>query len=153
MNGMKSNSFATKISHFKKIALDTACFIYFFEDNKNYSKLCEIIFNLAKKGKLALLTSIICYTEIQSGAKKQKNIVQVRKYRNIFFRFPNLEVKDFSWDGAEIASLLRAKYNIRLPDAISISCGIMAEADVFITNDRNLKKIKEIPVILLKDFL
>jgi predicted nucleic acid-binding protein len=38
-------------------------------------------------------------------------------------------------------------------DAIQIAASINVGADVFITNDVKLKKIKELKIIVLKDYL
>jgi len=52
---------------------------------------------------------------------------------------------------ADIASSLRAKYNLNTLDAIQIAISLEAKADIFITNDANLKKISEIKVLLLSE--
>lgn len=128
------------------------CFVYFFEANPKYSALCQTIFDLAEQNKLKLLTSILCYTEVQVIPKREKNIVLERKYRNIFSRLPNLEVKLYDWEVAEKASTLRAKYKIKLPDAINLASNILSDAQAFITNDKTLLQVKEIPVIILEDY-
>jgi len=46
---------------------------------------------------------------------------------------------------------LRVKYRIKIPDAIQVASGLVNGANAFITNDSNLKKIKEIKVIVLED--
>ena len=46
-----------------------------------------------------------------------------------------------------------AKYAIRTPDAIQIAVGIIYGADTFLTNDAGLKKVKDIKVVILEDFL
>jgi hypothetical protein len=38
-------------------------------------------------------------------------------------------------------------------DAIQIAAAIEVEAGVFITNDTNLKHVREIRILLLKDYL
>jgi len=48
---------------------------------------------------------------------------------------------------------LRANYNINTPDAIQIATSLEVKADIFITNDANLKKISEIKVLLLSEML
>ncbi len=63
--------------------------------------------------------------------------------------FPNLTIKDVDKDIAIISAKLRAKYKIRTPDAIFIATGIAENADTFITNDDQLKNIKEIKITLL----
>jgi len=150
---MSIKEFETKLSRFSRVALDVMCFVYFFEENPKYLKLCEKIFQLAEKGRIKIFTSILSYSEIQIGPKKSKNIYLERKYRNIFNRFPNLEVKLYDWPMAEMASTLRAQYNIRLPDVINLASAIQADAEVFITNDKNLSRVKEIPTLILKDFI
>jgi len=56
-------------------------------------------------------------------------------------------------DVAIKAAELRAKYRIRTPDAIQIATSIIGNAGAFITNDIALKKVKEIVVLILDDFL
>jgi len=49
---------------------------------------------------------------------------------------------------------LRGQYpGIRTIDAIQISVAIDVGADVFLTNDKKLKQIKELKVLVLKDYL
>ena len=40
----------------------------------------------------------------------------------------------------------------RPPDALQIGTAIVSSAGCFVTNDEKLKKVKEIEVILLKDY-
>lgn len=149
---MKNESFRTKLSKYRKVGLDVMCFVYFFEGNPKYLTLCQVIFDLAQQNKLKLTTSILGYTEVQVVPKREKNLVLERKYRNIFSRLPNLEVKLYDWGVAEKASALRAKYKIKLPDAINLASAILAQAEAFITNDRILLQVKEIPVVILEDY-
>jgi len=55
---------------------------------------------------------------------------------------------------AERAGRLRGQYpELRAVDAIQISGAVEVEADAFLTNDKKLKKINEIKVLVLKDYL
>lgn len=54
---------------------------------------------------------------------------------------------------SDMASDLRARYNIRTPDAIQVATTILAGAGTFLTNDESLKRVKEIKVSLLEDML
>jgi len=54
---------------------------------------------------------------------------------------------------ADRAGRLRGKYPVlKTIDAIQISTAIDVEADAFLTNDKNLEKIKEIEVLVLKNY-
>lgn len=67
--------------------------------------------------------------------------------------FPNLQVQEINENIADIASSLRANYNINTPDAIQMATSLEAQADIFITNNTSLKKVTEIKVLLLSEML
>jgi len=59
-----------------------------------------------------------------------------------------------SADIAEEAGILRGKHQfLRTIDALQIAAAIHAKADIFLTNDKELKKINEIDIIILSDYL
>lgn len=52
---------------------------------------------------------------------------------------------------AEQAADLRARYNLRTPDAVQIATAIDTGCDAFLTNDIALKRVTEICVIVLSE--
>ncbi len=54
---------------------------------------------------------------------------------------------------SEIASKLRAKHSIKMPDALQIGTAVFYGADKFLTNDADLKRVKEIEVLVVDDFV
>jgi predicted nucleic acid-binding protein len=54
---------------------------------------------------------------------------------------------------SEMAAKLRSTYLMKTPDAIQIATGVLYGASRFLTNDPNLKKISEVKVLVLDDFL
>lgn len=51
---------------------------------------------------------------------------------------------------AALASSLRAKYQwLKTPDALHLAAALTASCDVFLTNDRRLDRVTEIPVEVL----
>jgi predicted nucleic acid-binding protein len=54
---------------------------------------------------------------------------------------------------SEIAARLRAKHAIKSPDALQIATGLYYGADKFLTNDVMLRKVNEIEILILDDFL
>jgi predicted nucleic acid-binding protein len=75
------------------------------------------------------------------------------KYREILLFSEGLTTIEILHEISEIASRLRAKYSIRTPDAIQIAVGILYHASFFLTNDPNLRKVSEIKVLVLDDYL
>lgn len=137
----------------KVVGLDTMVFIYHFEENQAYSPLTFSIFESLEKGNFNGITSILTLLEILVKPKKENNLLLTERYKLLFETFPNLQVKEINENIADIASSLRANYNINTPDAIQIATSLEAKADIFITNDATLKKISEIKVLLLSEML
>ena len=106
-----------------------------------------------KKANFNGITSILTLLEILVKPKKENNSLLTERYKLLFETFPNLQVKTLDENIADVASSLRANYNINTPDAIQIATSLEAKADIFITNDTSLKKISEIKVLLLSEML
>ncbi|MCI5120803.1 MAG: PIN domain-containing protein [Candidatus Electrothrix sp. AUS4] len=54
---------------------------------------------------------------------------------------------------ADLASALRSRYTIRTPDALQIAAVLSADCEAFLTNDKALKQVKELEMIVLEDYL
>lgn len=137
MNGITEN---------KQIALDSNIFIYNLEGNPQFSSGSNLIFEKLVSNKLKAVTSIISLTEILSYPKTLDVAEQIIED---FFSTPNLAIFEVNKEIAVKAADLRRKYTIRLPDAIQIATAIYAKAQTFITNDKRLKKCKELDILLL----
>ena len=137
----------------KTTGLDTMVFIYHFEENQIYSPLTFSIFEGLEKGNFRGITSTLTLLEILVKPKRENNLFLTERYKLLLETFPNLEVKAINENVADIASSLRADYNINTPDAIQIATSLEAHADIFITNDTSLKKVTEIKVLLLSEML
>jgi len=137
----------------KIVGLDTMVFIYHFEENQIYSPLTFSIFKSLEEGSFNGITSILTLLEILVKPKKENNSILTERYKILLETFPNLQVKEINENIADIASSLRANYNINTPDAIQVATALDAQADRFITNDTSLKKITEIKVLLLSEML
>lgn len=73
------------------------------------------------------------------------------KYEQILSSSETISLIDVNKHIARIAALLRADYKLRTPDAIQIATAIYAKADCFLTNDKQLKSIKEIQILTMDD--
>jgi predicted nucleic acid-binding protein len=72
------------------------------------------------------------------------------RYQNALRNLPNVTLCDFTWRTGVMAGALRAKYGLALPELFQVACAIENGA-CLITNDKALKKIAEVPVLLLSD--
>jgi predicted nucleic acid-binding protein len=72
------------------------------------------------------------------------------EYRNILLQSPALTAVPLDEGIAEGAAELRARHNLRTPDAVQIATAIRSGASWFLTNDAGLANLAEISVLVLK---
>lgn len=137
----------------ERIAIDTAPFIYFIEENKSYIDILDILFTKINEGRFTAYTSVVTLIEVITKPIADDNEELVARYSAILTNSAHLSIVDIDSSMAVEVARLRAKYHIKTPDAIQIATGIVNGAKVFITNDANLKRVKEIKVVLLDELL
>jgi predicted nucleic acid-binding protein len=145
--------FAERIRSYSIIGLDTALFIYHFEENPRYIPLTRQLLSGIESGERKGITSTITLMEIivKPYALKQSDVA--RKYEAMLVNFPNLEIVDLDRDVIRQAARLRAEFRIRPPDALQVGASLLYGAQAFITNDSLLKRLQEkLDVIILDDF-
>ena len=101
--------------------------------------------------QLKTITSIITLLEVLVQPYHHEDEILAGKYKEILLHSDNLLIVPVSSAIADKAAELRARYGIRTPDAIQIATALQGGSSIFLTNDRNLKKIHEIEIITLYD--
>jgi predicted nucleic acid-binding protein len=144
------------LQRYNRICIDTQTFIYFIEENLQYLQKVEPIFQEISEGNVTGVSSYLSLLEVLVKPIKEGNVEIASQYRDFMLSSVYLKLYPLDDEVAEIAATLRAKYSgnglkLRTPDAIQIATGILAEADVFITNDKQLKQISEIEVVVLEE--
>jgi len=131
--------------------LDTAPLIYLIEGNSQYQETLNVFFKANEDGGILMASSVLTITEILIQPLKLGKYELALKYRQILSGSDNFNIFDINQETAFQAAELRAKYGIKTPDAIQIASGIQSKSDYFLTNDFQLKKVKEIEVILINE--
>jgi len=143
------------LTDIKKVALDTSVFIYYIEENEKYIDILDYIFDKVSsdKDELKAVTSTVTLLEVLVKPIKAGDVELIQKYERLLTHSKHLTIHALTPEVATKAANLRAKYNLRTPDAIQIAVAILQRANIFLTNDFNLKKVTEIPVIVLDKIL
>lgn len=128
---------------YKQIFLDTAPLIYFLDADINYAKKMEQIFEKILDRKRILLTSAITCTEYLTVPYRTQNTEKI----NVFFEFLsdcNVQIRSIDVDIAKMAAQIRAKYkDFKTMDCLQLATACLAECDLFLTNDRQLRQFNE----------
>lgn len=152
MNG-NALKFRRSVEKHRVVGLDTAPLIYFIEDVTPYADLLYPVFDRLESHALAAVTSTITLAEILTKPLIDKNFSLVDEIKFTIRTFSRLSLVAIDEKLAEAAALIRARHAIRLPDALQIAAAIHGEATLFITNDKRLKKVDAIEVLVLSDYL
>jgi predicted nucleic acid-binding protein len=135
------------------IGLDTAPFIYMIEDVAPYADLLDPVFSLLERHIVRAVTSTITVAEILTKPFIDKNFSLADEIKFTLNAFSSLSIVSIDEKLAEAAALLRARYPIRLPDALQVAAAIQGEATLFLTNDKRVKKVDALQVVVLSELL
>ena len=133
------------------IFLDTAPFIYFFEQHPDYFPALEKLFDqIYEKGAVAI-TSVITYIELTTHPARLGEHQLIHKYRTYLTNSKNISLFPLDMNIADTVVQLRAQYRFKTPDAIQLGTAVACGADYILTNDRTWQKFEEVKVFLVKD--
>lgn len=134
------------------IALDTALFIYHFEDNPGYRHLTSRILQAVSRGECRAVVSELTLLELLVRPLRLELQDVADEYETLLLHFPNLELFPLSRKVVLKAAAIRAQYGVRTPDALILATAIIHDATLVITNDMQWKRVREIKVACLDDF-
>jgi predicted nucleic acid-binding protein len=152
MNG-KALKLQRAIERHKIIGLDTAPFIYYIEDVAPYADLLHPVFSLVERHALRAVTSTVTLAEILTKPFADKNFSLADEIKFTLKSYSSLSVAPIDEKLGEVAALIRARYTIRLPDALQVAAAVHGEATLFVTNDKRVKKCDAFEVLVLSDFI
>lgn len=134
---------------YQSVGLDTNIFIYYFNQHPTFGEKAKQIFLALTANELEAVTSIITLAELLSlKVSPAKTALLYKKFTVL----PQLSFLPVDESIAVEAAKIRRRYGFRLPDAIQLATAIVSGQEAFISNDKRLQKVKDIPVILLDDF-
>jgi predicted nucleic acid-binding protein len=151
--GSPSVTLEAELEGVQRLGTDTAPLIYFIEGHPVYGSLVRVVFERAEAGIVELFTSTLTLTEVLAHPLEKQAEEIAKAYKTILLESPHLHVFDVDVRIAETAAELRARYRLKTPDAIQIAVAIQAGCEAFLTNDKNHKRVQEVRVLFLGDFL
>ncbi len=135
------------------IAIDTAPLIYFIEEHPTYLPVVLPFFEALDRGDVTVITSVVTLVEVLVHPLRQNDHQLVQQYREILTNVVGLTTFPLTPDIAEIAADLRAKHNLRTPDAIQLATASHKGARYFLSNDMRLPSLTSVKLLLVDDYL
>ena len=140
-----------KINSGDIIFVDTAPFIYFFEQHPTYFPYMKRFFDEVYNVSAQVVTSIITYIEITTQPAKCGNEAILLKYRDYLTHSENISLFPVDLKIADQSVKVRTRYRFKTPDAIQLGTAVACGSDYIITNDQAWRKFDLIPVILVDE--
>lgn len=133
----------------RRLHIDSAPLVYYVEENPTYLARMDEIITLIEDTPIRTISSIILLPEVLTHPVRQGRNDLVRNYRQILVT--TIHLFDVNRSIAERATDLRARYNLRTPDALHVATALISSCDAILTNDNGMKRVREIRVLVLDD--
>jgi predicted nucleic acid-binding protein len=145
------NTIEVAIQNVLRLGLDTAPIIYFIEEHPVYLPYISPIFAAISRAELAGVTSTITVAEVLIQSLRHDTPDLYQEYLDLFLHSDNFEVHVIDVAVAQAAADLRVRYSLRLPDALQLAVALQAGCTAFLTNDRQLRRVTDLRVLILDD--
>ena len=145
---------AEHLKGISSIFFDTAPIIYFIEAHAEYGALVSEVVRNFQSGYLRAFSSVVTLVEVLPKPVAAGNEKLAQDFSKFLKAGRNITMLEITSDIADKAGRLRGAYSfLKTMDAIQIAACLEVNAEAFFTNDVQLKKVKEISAVVLKDFL
>jgi predicted nucleic acid-binding protein len=122
------------------------------ESEETYREIVRTILKRIESGHHTAYVSSLCLTEVLSDPYRREKFALINDYKSLLTDFPHLKIFPVDIAIADLAAQLRARYGLRTPDALHLGTALQYGASAFITNDKELRRVKELPILLLSDY-
>lgn len=135
----------------QRLYIETAPLIYYVEEHPTYIARMDAIIEALDNSNLKAVSSVITLTEVLNQPMKTGDKKLEQEYRDILVNSGSYQLVAINVEIAEGAARLRAKYGLRTPDALHVASAIHRSCDAFLTNDTGIKRVTELPILILDE--
>ena len=135
------------------IAVDTAIFIYFIEEDPRYLPEILPLFKEADQGKRELITSALTLLEVLVVPYRAGNRRLAERYETLLTRSRGIRLVELSHDQLRAAAQLRSATSVKTPDALQLVAAISGGCTTFLTNNRRLPPMPGLRILELASYV
>ena len=138
----------------KAVAFDSAPVIYFIEEHPLYLVLVDELFDVLDRGHAHGMTSTLTLMEVLVRPLRAGRRDLVEAYRRLLTRAIGITLHPLDQRTCESAAQLRANQPwLRTPDALQVATALEHGADLMVTNDERWRRLREVRIVVLKDYV
>ena len=134
------------------VYIDANGFIYSVERIEPYRTLLEPMWQQAQDGNISIVSSPVLVIEVLVKPFRVGNTEIEMQYREMFASNA-VSLLDAPHAMFEDAGRLRAETGLKIPDALHVATALRAGCALFVTNDTDFRRVRELPAVVLDDLL
>ena len=136
------------------VAVDTALFIYFIEEDPRFLAAIRPLFVQADRGEREIVTSAITLLEVLVVPYRAGNLALGERYEALLTRGRGIRLVELDRLQLRAAAQLRALHGgVRPPDALQLAAALTARCAALVTNDRRFPDVQGLRVVQLSEHL
>ncbi|MEP7285879.1 MAG: type II toxin-antitoxin system VapC family toxin [Chloroflexota bacterium] len=139
------------LQNITQIGIDTAPLIYFVEKHPVYFDRIKTVIQHITQGSSAGVSAALTLTEVLTQPIKIGRTDLVNEYEDILLNSAGFLLVATDAKIARVAAELRARYNLKTPDAIQVATALESGCQAFLTNDFGIKRVTELRILVLDD--
>lgn len=143
---------AAALRSHERVGIDTPVFIYHIEGTARLAEPAGVAMDKMAGGAFSGVTSVLTLMEIAVKPLQVGRPDVAEEYEILLANYPHLAVAAIDRPTARRAANLRARHRLRPADALQIATCLEQGATAFLTNDRELRRVTELQVLILEDF-
>jgi predicted nucleic acid-binding protein len=133
------------------ILLDTAPAVYHLEKNPVFGNVMDRFFQFRAAQGITLVTTPVTLAECLMIPIRENRSDLEAAYNALLIVGQATVFRTIGADEATAAARLRGKYGLKLADAMQAAVAVQANCQALLTNDKDLKKITEVRVLLVSE--
>ncbi|CAN5715970.1 PIN domain-containing protein [soil metagenome] len=134
------------------VAVDTALFIYFIEEDPRFLQTIRPLFMQADRGDRQIVTSAVTLLEVLVSPYRAGNLALAERYEALLTRGRGIRLVELDRAQLRTAAQLRALHTgLRTPDALQLGAALTGGCSALITNDRRIPELPGLRIIQLSE--
>lgn len=134
------------------IAIDTAPLIHWLGGHPRWAAAYAALFEGLDAGRWQGLLSTVTLAELLTGPLQQGRYELAERYATALCDPGNFQVASLTPAIATIAARLRARYRLRMPDAVQLATALQCGAEALVTHERDFAGCNDLPILCAKPF-
>lgn len=136
-----------------RVFIDTAPFIYLIENHPTFAEKVTRFFAKKAAAGHEIMTSVVTIMEFGVKPERDGRHEVIRAFENMLDRL-KINIINIDESVAKRAYVLRANYPaLKGMDSLQLAAAIEENCKEFFTNDRKLKQVSEINIIIVEDLV